>query len=259
MSTTSPISGKRVLVMRPDGQNAGFAQALRALGAQPVLAPVITFEPPDDPAAAVQAVRTARNHAWIVFTSANGVHAFFDRLQEQREDARALGEAKIAAIGLKTAHALRERGIYADLVPNSFVAEDLARALIVASKPGDEILIYRAQEARDVLPEELKRAGRVPIVVPAYKTAFTEDPQFAAKVAGCDILTFTSASTVRGYAHNLGGAAAALEAAKGKIVACIGPITANEAREFGLTVHAIASEYTADGLVRALEHLTPSA
>lgn len=260
MSTSnSPLGGKRVLVTRPAHQSEEFAEALRARGAIAVLAPAIAMLPPDDPAAAQRAVSAAAQNAWVVFTSANGVRAFFNILKERREDARAFGEAKIAAIGIKTSQALLERSVYADLVPQTYVAEDLAEALVATSKPGDAILIYRAEEARDVLPDRLRDAGRRPEVVTAYKTVFTGDPEFAAKVALCDVLTFTSASTVRGFTHNLHGPAAAQHAAQGKLVACIGPITAEEARKTGLDVGVTANEFTADGLLIALERaLTPA-
>jgi uroporphyrinogen III methyltransferase/synthase len=209
--------------------------------------------PPDDRTAAEQAVNSASENAWVVFTSANGVHAFFDVLKARREDARAFGSAKIAAIGIKTSQALLEHRVYADLVPQSYVAEHLADSLIAASKPGERILIYRAEEARDVLPDRLRQAGREPVVVSAYKTVFTDDAEFASKVAQSDILTFTSASTVRGFAHNLHGNAAAAHAAQGKLVACIGPITAEEAHKIGLDVDVVANEFTADGLLTALE------
>jgi uroporphyrinogen III methyltransferase/synthase len=209
--------------------------------------------PPDDRTAAEQAVNSASENAWVVFTSANGVRAFFDVLKARREDARAFGSAKIAAIGIKTSQALLEHRVYADLVPQSYVAEHLADSLIAASKPGERILIYRAEEARDVLPDRLRQAGREPVVVSAYKTVFTDDAEFASKVAQSDILTFTSASTVRGFAHNLHGNAAAAHAAQGKLVACIGPITAEEAHKIGLDVDVVANEFTADGLLTALE------
>lgn len=221
-----------------------------------MFAPAIAIVPPDDPAAARQAVSRAAEYAWIVFTSANGVRAFFDQLQARREDARTFGNAKIAAIGIKTSQALLQYSVYADLVPQSYVAEDLADALIAASKPGDKMLIYRAEEARDVLPLRVQQAGRVAEVVTAYKTIFTDDPEFAAKVAACDVLTFTSASTVRGFVHNLHGPASAAHAAQGKVVACIGPITADEARKNGLDVTVTADEFTANGLLAALQGVT---
>jgi uroporphyrinogen-III synthase len=255
-SNRTKLSGKRVLVTRPAHQSAQIAQMLRDAGAEPVLAPTIVLVPPGDPAAAEQAVHRAPEYAWIVFTSANGVRAFFEKLQARREDARIFGAARIAAIGIKTSQALLQQRVYADLVPQSYIAEDLAQALIAASKPGDKLLIYRAEEARDVLPVRLREAGREAEVVAAYKTIFTDDPQFKSKVAACDILTFTSASTVRGFVHNLHGPAAAAHAAQTKIVACIGPITAEEARKNGMDVAVTADEFTSDGLIAALARLT---
>lgn len=231
---------------------------LREAGAEPVLAPTIRLTAPDDPAAAEQAVNRAAEYAWVVFTSANGVRAFFDVLRARREDARIFGTARIAAIGIKTSQALLQQRVYADLVPQSYVAEDLAQALLAATKPGEKILIYRAEEARDVLPVRLREEGRDADVVAAYKTVFTDDPDFGSKVERCDILTFTSASTVRGFVHNLHGPASAAHAARGKVVACIGPVTADEARRNGLEVAVTAEEFTADGLLAALERATPA-
>lgn len=257
--SSTDLHGKRVLITRPAHQSADFAQSLRSAGAQPVLAPTIELVPPADPAAAEQAVGNASQYAWVVFTSANGVRGFFETMEARRDDARIFGPARIAAIGIKTSQALLARHVYADLVPQSYVAEDLAEALLAATRPGDRILIYRAEEARDVLPDRLRAADRIPDVVAAYKTVFAEDADFAQKVAACDILTFTSASTVRGFIHNLRGPAAAAHAASGKIVACIGPITAQEARANGLDVAITADEFTADGLVRALAQSVTSA
>jgi uroporphyrinogen III methyltransferase/synthase len=256
----SPLSGKRVLVTRPAHQSSEFAAALEAAGAIPVLASAIALQPPRDEAAAIRAVNDAATYAWIVFTSGNGVNAFFRLLDARREDARALGNARVAAIGIKTAQALRAEHVFADLVPQSYVAEDLAEALIAASNPGDKMLIFRAEEARDVLPERLRAAGREPHIVAAYKTVYTEDPLYGGKVAQSDILTFTSASTVRGFSHNLGGDEAAARASQRKLVACIGPITAQAARDAGMHVDVVADEFTANGLLRAIElHLSGNA
>jgi len=253
MSTNSGVlSGRRVLITRPAHQSAALAQLLRDAGAVPVLAPTIRLVPPDDPAAAQQAVDRAGSYAWIVFTSANGVQAFFDILRARGDDAKALRNARIAAIGIKTSHALLESGHAADLVPQAYVAEDLAQALIAASKPSDRVLVFRAQEARDVLPQRLRAAGRIPDVIAAYKTEYAEDPELPDEVAQCDVLTFTSASTVRGFVHNLHGPARAARAALGKLVACIGPITADEARKSGMHVDVTATEFTTEGLVAAL-------
>lgn len=257
--SSSPLHGKRVLITRPAHQSREFAEALRRVGAEPVLAPTIEIAPPDDLAAAERAVNSAPSYAWIVFSSANGVRAFFDILDARREDARFLGASKIAAIGIVTAKALRERAIYPDLVPQSFVAESLADSLVTATQEGDRILVFRAQEARDVLQQRLRDAKRAPVVVAAYKTVFLDDPDFASKVAQSDILTFTSASTVRGFSYNLAGDTAAAHAAAAKIVACIGPVTAQAAHEIGMRVDVVADQFTSRGLLRSLERLLAAA
>lgn len=248
-----PLFGKRVLITRPGKHAERFARTLYARGVEPILGSTIVIGPPDDSLPARAAIDDLARYAWVVFTSQNGVDAFFDRLDALDADARYVGATKIAAIGAKTAERLRERGVRADLVPAAYVGEEIARALIEATHAGDEILIYRAQEARDVLPEMLASADRKPHVVAAYKTAFDVDPEFAQKVARADVLTFTSASTVRGFAELLGGAEAARAASCGKLVACIGPITAEAAGDAGLHVDVVADVFTTEGLLAALE------
>jgi uroporphyrinogen-III synthase len=113
-------------------------------------------------------------------------------------------------------------------------------------------LLYRAAEARDALPRMLEEARRPTRVVAAYKTVVARDNAFEQKVARADVLTFTSASTVRGFVELLGGEHAAVSAAYGKSVACIGPITAEAACASGLTVDVVASVYSTAGLLDAL-------
>ncbi len=248
----TPLFGKRVLITRPERQAHDFANALIERGVEPILAPAIVIGPPDDPRAARRAVDDIGSFAWVVFTSQNGVDAFFARLHESDRDARALAGVKIAAIGSSTASRLQHYGLRADLVPATFVSEAVGDALIAATASGDRVLIYRAQEARDVLPAMLERAQRAPTVVAAYKTAFARDPDFSEKVARADVLTFTSASTVHGFAALLGGNDAAVNAARGKCIACIGPITRDAAQAIGLHVDVLADVFTADGLLAAL-------
>lgn len=248
----TPLFGKRVLITRPAHQAHQFAAALLARGIEPILASTISIGPPDDIAAAHYAIDSLATYKWVVFTSQSGVDAFFERLASLDADTRYLGGIKVAAIGSKTAERLREHGVRADLVPQAFVSEEVGRAFIEASRDGDRVLIFRAQEARDVLPQMLEDAGRKPHVVAAYKTRFENDPDFAAKVRRADVLTFTSASTVKGYAEMLGGPLAAQQAARGKLVACIGPITADAVVEIGLHVDVVADVFTTDGLLDAL-------
>jgi uroporphyrinogen III methyltransferase / synthase len=248
-----PLFGKRVLVTRPAHQAASFAAELYSRGIDPILAATIVIEPPDDPHAAHHAVDELAAYAWIVFSSQNAVDVFFDRLASLDADARYLGHAKVAAIGTKTAAKLRDHGIRADLVPAEFVSEEIGRALIEASKHGDRVLVFRAQDARDVLPEMLEDAGLSVTTIAAYKTRFVRDPEFAEKTARADIITFASASAVAGFVEALGGKERALEAASGKVIACIGPVTAEAAQSNGLSVDITAEVFTTAGLLDALE------
>ena len=244
LARSNPLAGKRVLVTRPAHQIDSFARALKGAGAAVIAAPLIAFEPPDDSSGLRRAIREAASYTWIVFTSANGVAAFPDSVET--------GGARIAAIGNSTAAALRTRGLRVDLVPAQSVAESLAQALIASGEAADRVLVFRAQEARDVLPALLRESGRRVDVAAAYKTVMVHDPQLASKVAQCDIITFTSASTVRAFTSNLVDAAAI---ARAKTVACIGPITAQAAREAGLRVDAVSASFSANGLADALLNL----
>ena len=244
-----PLFGKRVLITRPAHQADELAARLWEMGAEPIVAPTIEIAPPPDVDAARQAAARVRDYAWIVFTSRNGVDAFFDRLGELGRDARAFGDVRIAAIGPKTAAALTAHGVRADLIPPEYVNEAVAEALLARTSVGDRVLVYRAREARDVLPETLREHGREVDVVAAYETRTVGDPELAEKAAHADIVTFTSSSTVHGFVENVPDAARALSE---KTVAAIGPITARTARDAGIRVDVVADEFTAEGLLRAL-------
>jgi len=249
---TGALFGKRFLITRAGEQSAEFARALLARGAQPIVAPTIAIVPVDDTREADHEIDDLALYAWLIFTSQNGADAFFARLTAKKRDARAIGATKVAAIGERTAARLRTHGVIADLVPAEFISEEIAPEVIARSAAGDRVLLYRAQEARDVLPQMLRDAGLVVTIVPAYSTVIPPDAQFAQKVAEADVLTFTSASTVRGYVALLGDIAAS-QAASGKCVACIGPITASAAAQAGLTVDIVAPVHTTNGLLDALE------
>ena len=244
-----PLFGKRVLVTRPAHQADDFATRLWEAGAEPIIAPTIAIGPPDDLAAARDAVARVREYDWVVFTSRNGVDAFFDRLGELGRDARAFGDAKIAAIGPKTAEALAAHGIRVDVMPAEFVNEAVATELLGRTNAGERILLYRAQEAREVLPETLRDNGRYVDVVAAYKTRVVDDPEMREKAERADIVTFTSSSTVNGFIANIPDAAAFLAS---KTIAAIGPITARAARDAGIRVDIVANAFTVDGLLNEL-------
>jgi uroporphyrinogen III methyltransferase/synthase len=271
----SPLQGKRVLVTRPTAQAADFVCALRDLGAEPVSFPTIEIHPAADTAALDEAIRRigawaaaqrseppptrqpfmeeASPYDWLVLTSANGVAAFWAGLQRAGLDSRCLAFLKIAAIGPATAAALRQRSITPDLTPEIYTAEGVLEAFdrqvgILATY---RFLLPRADIARKTLAEGLVARGAEVEEIATYQTvplAGETLPPFA------DIVTFTSASTVQGYANCLGSRAPA-EFLKNSQVICIGPITAAAARELGLPVTAVAETYTVEGMIEVIKTL----
>ena len=247
----SPLFGKRLLVTRAAEQAEDFAARALARGIEPILAPTIEIAPPDDATAANDAVDNLASYAWVIFTSRNGIDACFQRLQEVGRDARAFGAARIAAIGAKSAERLAEFGVHADLVPATAVAEELAAEILHRTRPASRVLLYRAQEGRDVLPKLLAAEGLQVDDVAAYRTRFARDPQFAGKAARADLLAFTSASTVRGYIEQFPNVEVALESARGKCIGAIGPVAAEAVRSFGFHLDLVADGATTDALLDA--------
>ena len=250
-----PLFGKRVLVTRARAQASLLAEKLETLGAACTEAPAIRIQPPADGFGALdEAVGKIDSFNWLIFTSANGVNYFFDRLLAAGRDSRALGRAKICAIGSATAKALQGYGIIADVVPAEFRAEGILAALEGRVSTEDKVLLPRAAEARNVLPEELGRKGIDVTVVPAYETVAGEadGSEICRQLSEgeIDVITFTSSSTVKNLAKILGeGAAELINSVK---TAAIGPVTAATCREQGIRVDIEAKEYTIDGLVDGL-------
>ncbi len=276
-SLQMPLQGKRILVTRTREQASALNERLRALGAIPVEFPTIQIVPPEDWKPLDRAlIRLCAGemkepyYTWLVFTSANGVKICFERLETLGYNAQAIGNVRVAAIGPATAHALTRYGISADLVPDEYIAEEVAAALIAdvhrrgESLEGKRILLARAAGARKVLVTELQRAGAIVEEVAAYHTlgAASDNEQGREvlrllQTRQLDILTFTSSSTVRHFMQWLTGCA--VHAHMHLIthnpqlkIACIGPVTSQTARELGLDVHIEASEFTINGLVEAI-------
>ena len=241
---SGPLAGLRIMVTRADRQAAALADALTALGAQAVTCPVIAIEPiAVDPAA----LQDLGRYDWLVLTSANGVDRLRELLREASRDLPA--HIKVAAIGPETAARAQEAGMTPTLVPQRFIAEELAHALSAAMAPGARILLARAAGARDVLPEQLRARGAQVDVLEIYRAVPPAGvgPRLAASLPGVDMITFTSSSTVRHFVDAMPGALADRVS-----IACIGPITAQTARDLGLRVDIIAQEYTTRGLVDAI-------
>ena len=246
-----PLYGKRILVTRSRAQASKLTAMLENLGAEVLEMPSIEIGEPDDRYAALdEAVAHLADYAWVLFTSVNGVAHFFARLEKAGKDARALGYARVGAIGSATAEALRAHGIRADIVPESYRAEGMLEALQGKLPPRAKILIPRAQEARNVLPEKLREQGMQVDVVPAYATAAAPIDAEALRetLRGVDLVTFTSSSTVRNFVAALGNITP-LEAVK---TACIGPITADTLRKLAGEPDIVAETYTIPGLVEAI-------
>lgn len=247
-----PLFRKRVLVTRARAQAADMSARLRELGADPVVFPTIEIVPATDPEPMNHAVSQLGEFDWVVFTSANGVTAFFSRLDESGQDLRALGRAKIAAIGTATAAELRARAVKPDFVPESFIGEEVLAGLLERGVENARVLLPRAETARDVLPDGLREAGAQVDVVPAYRTV-TAKPSSSALArihnGEIDIVTLTSSSTARNLSAMLDGKLEILGHAQ---VACIGPVTAETARQVGFQVDVVAEEYSTPGLIAAI-------
>ncbi len=254
-----PLFGKRVLVTRTRQQASALAELLRAEGAEPVELPTIEIVECVDRTVLEEAMKRLHEgtYAWAVFTSENGVDCWFRHMQERYYDARLFGRTRICAIGPGTAGRLRERGIIADLVPERYVAEAVVEDLLFQGVRDRWVLVPRAAGGRDVLVEGLRGAGARVDEVVLYEAALPQDGGSVSELlrrGGLDVLTFTSSSTVRNFARMAGDGLRELGDA---VVACIGPVTADTARELGLPVHVVAREHTVPGLVAALRgHFT---
>lgn len=252
---TKPLFAKRVLVTRAPHQARSLATLLRDAGAEPVLAPTIRIEPPDDPKAVLASVRALGSYDWVVFTSANSVDAIVQALAAESLDARAFGAARICAIGPRTERALLTHGLRPDLVPTESKGEGVASALLEQVQQGGRVLLPRATVAREVLPNALREAGCVVDVVPVYRTEPPDQAQadrIRALVAPeeLDAVLFTSSSTVHNLCDILGDSAAG--ALNKLVLASIGPVTSETARKRGLHIAVEATETTVESLVDAL-------
>jgi uroporphyrinogen III methyltransferase / synthase len=231
-----PLHGRTVAVTRARAQASPLAARLRALGATVVEAPAIRIVPLD------AELPPVGGYDLVCVTSPNGAGLLLDRLR----DARELAGVTVAAIGPGTARALRARGVEPDLVPERAVAEGLVEAL--ADVPVERVLIARAAEGRDVLPDALRERGAQVDVVALYETvAEPLDDAARQAAAGADYLLFTSASSVRFFAR-----AAGEDALRGPRLASIGPATSAELRAHGAEPDLEADPHTPDGLVAAL-------
>ncbi|MCX7822347.1 MAG: uroporphyrinogen-III C-methyltransferase [Syntrophobacterales bacterium] len=251
-----PLFGRTIVVTRARSQASRLSELLTEYGANCVEFPTIAIEPPPSWDALDRAIGNLSSYSWIIFTSVNGVEFFFSRLWELGRDVRDLSGISIATIGPETAGAVEKKGIRVNFIPKSYRAEDLAEGFPEEILRGKRVLIPRAMEAREVLPQILSERGSNVDVVPAYKTVMppsdrAKDLARAIREREIDCLTFTSSSTVKNFMTLMEGFIS-LEDLSSVTIASIGPITAKTAEQLGLKVHVVAERYTIEGMVEAL-------
>lgn len=258
---SKPLFGKRILVTRARQQNSELLERIYELGGEGIEFPVIRIAPPSDFTELDHALQQLEVYDWVLFTSVNGVQSFFRRLTELGLDVRRMTKAQIGAIGPKTAEALREKGLHVEVLPDEYRAEALLESLRTRVKKGEHILLPRANIARKVLVEELRKGGCVVSDINTYETKIvTENVEAIISLLRkneIDIITFTSSSTVQNFI----GALALEQKEYSKLlchtkVACIGPVTAETAQKLGVPVHSTAEEYTIEGLLKAVQKLS---
>jgi len=247
-----PLFGRRIVITRAGENASSFARELRALGAEVIEFPTIETAPPDSYTALDAQIARLDAFDWIIFTSATGVETFIARLRTLGKDIRAMGKARIAAIGPATAGALKNFALTIDAMPTEYRGEAIVDAIGADRIRGARILIPRAQVAREVLPQMLRERGAAEVIVaPAYQTitpsgAAVDRMREAIASGGYDLIAFTSSSTVSNFVDITGKPGAGAKAA------AIGPITAATAEQFGFEVVVKPSEYTIAALVAAI-------
>ncbi|HEU5103379.1 MAG TPA: uroporphyrinogen-III synthase [Roseiflexaceae bacterium] len=254
---TEPLKGKCIAVTRAEEQSAGLLARLRELGADPIACPAIAFAPPEDFAPLDAAIGSLERYDWLIVSSANGARALLDRMAALGRRSDELVGLTIGAIGPATAEALAEHGLQAAFVPTAYVAEAILAE--IGDLAGKRVLLPRADIARETLAAGLRTRGATVDEIAAYRTVPGSGAKALAAVlrAGAlDAITFTSSSTVRYLLDGLEQAGISRTDARVLLaetaIVCIGPITAATANDEGLSVDAVAREYTAEGVVEAL-------
>ncbi len=252
---TKPLFGKKIVVTRTREQASKLVEKLEELGAMCYEIPTIKIEAVVDEKI-YQTIEKLSSYDWIIFTSENGVKFFFKVLWEKGKDLRVLGNSKVAVIGSSTKTFLENMGIRADLIPEKeFTQEGLISAFSRIDIKDKNILIPRAKEAREVLPQRLKEMGAKVDVLPVYETKTCEESKEKLRNVleeGVDIVTFTSSSTVKNFFKLIEETERSY--LKDILFASIGPITSATLRKFGFEPHIEAKEYTIEGLVNAIKN-----
>ncbi len=248
------LEGKRILVTRGEDQADEFSAMIRKRGGAPVPFPTVRILPVDDPAPLDAAIRDLPSFDWVLFTSANAVRFFFERVEAL--GGRGLPDGvRAASVGPGTGRELARRGVRVDLTAARHTAEGLVEALARDGVAGRRFLFPRALEGREVIPEEIARQGGAVTAVPAYRNGLPEkDERAASELAAAppDVCTFASPSAFRNFFLLLGEDRAASVLARSRI-AVIGEVTARAVAARNLTVDIMPEKYTLLGMLDAIE------
>jgi uroporphyrinogen-III synthase len=252
-ASLKPLSGMRIAVTRPKSEANTLSEKLRSLGAVAVELPIIAIAPPNDLAQLDDAIRRLNQFNWVVFTSVHGVEYFLNRMSVVEISVDILKSRKVAAIGPATARALIGAGKIPDYVPTEFLSKRIVDGM--GDLKGKRILLPRADIASEALPRMLRERGGVVVEVAAYRTILPVELKAETVRSvfeeGVDLVTFTSPSTIR-YLSRVLGENELPEVLRGTRVACIGPVTAEAAKELGVAVDLVANTHTIDALVEAI-------
>jgi uroporphyrinogen-III synthase len=253
MASSKPLTGCRILVGRARHQASALSRDLRKLGAQVLDIPFIEIRNPRSFRPLDSALNDIFAYDWLILTSVNGVDAMWDRMKKLGITKRSLQHLQVAAIGPATSKAIAEHGLKVNVVPEQYVAESVVHSLR-RQVAGKRILLVRAKVARDVIPQEMRKAGARVDVVEAYETVVPKSSRarlrsvMKAPRRRPQVITFTSSSSVRNFFALLGNKPN-LDGIK---LASIGPVTSATLRELGFCAHIEAAEYTIPGLVRSI-------
>jgi len=250
-----PLEGFTVVVTRARRQARELIDLLELSGALVLEFPVIRTVEPEDWSIADSAIHDLGAYDWAVFTSANTVKSFIARMELLGVSVASLASLRIAAVGTSTARHLARHGVAVDLLPDDFVAEGLIeRFEKIGIGQGTRILLPRALQAREILPETLRAWGARVDVVPVYRTVLGEgnlDTLASMEVGEVDVITFTSPSTVDNFLR-LVAATGARDVLDKVAIAAIGPVTSEAVRAHGQAVDIEAEPHTAAGLAEAI-------
>lgn len=241
-----PLSGRKILVTATEIIARPLAEYIRRLGGEPVVMSLIGVKGQE--MSRIKAVLTSPGKRWLVFTSRNGVRFFFEQMKKEQVDIRSLGDSRIAVMGAGTRKEMENWGCYADLLPEQSCSESLAKALCENVQYDEEICLFRAEEASDVLIKRLREKQYRVVDIPTYRTEimWKKRELLRKMLEDVDAVTFCSASAVSAFVQMTEGHDLVAK------TICIGPVTAQAAKKAGLHIDKVAEQYDLEGLTEAL-------